>query len=444
MFKSVFVSLVTLQLAFASNSVAEESLPRRVSLGTQVQPVSDEAVQRCSLKNARGVEVLTVFPDTNAAKMGVVAGDVLLSIAGSEIASIPQFLEMVAGLRAGTDVELKLNRAGEQQTLSAKLAELPRESSDELDIEYSHVETAVGRLRTVLTLPKQDQPTPAVLLLSGLATAFVEHPSADPTGMQSLANGLSSKGLAVLRVDKPGCGDSEGGPARDVDFDTVVAGYVAALKKLKEHPRVEAHSIWLLGASMGGVQAPLVAAQEDVQGIAVFGTMVPNWNEFIQASTRHQLMLAGLPAEQVEQQVAEQTAGWHYLVFENQTPDDIAVKQQDLMDWVDSTWVDGKYFSGIHYTFFQQAAKAEIAKAWEQFSGKVLALWGDADVVTSAAGHQWIAQVVDRQATGRAIYKALPGIDHNMRDTRTETTASAPVPVASALVDSVADWIKNG
>ncbi len=99
---------------------------------------------------------------------------------------------------------------------------------------------------------------------------------------------------------------------------------------------------------MGGVQAPLVAKQEPVSGIAVFGAMSCNWPEYLQSTTRRQMLLSGAGVGQIEQEVVLQSAGWHYLGFEKMSPDDIAERHPELIGWVEQNWSDGKYFSGIH------------------------------------------------------------------------------------------------
>lgn len=422
----------------------ESELARRVSLGTKVQPVSNEIQEKQGLKSNRGVEIIEVVPGSNAEELKLQAGDVLQSIAGKEIEDVTKFVAHVGTLRAGKPIELKYFRDGKQVTQQATLKELAREKVDDLDIVYGSVTTSVGKLRTVLTMPKGSAKAKAIMLLSGLGNAFVEHPNVDPTGMKGLSYGLARKGFVVLRVEKPGCGDSEGGPVRDVDFQSVVAGYIAALKQLKDHPRVEKDSIWLVGASIGGVQAPLVAAAEPVKGIAVFGTMAPSWQEFLTDSTRRQLMNTPMTAAQIETEVATQAAGWNYIIREKMVPDDLAVKHQDLMDWVDATWAEGLYFSGIHYKFFQQLGKAEIAQSLENFPGVVLSLWGENDIVTSSSGHQWIASVVNRKSPGKATYEALPNIDHNMREVGASPGSGAVADsVAPVVIDKLDSWIRS-
>ena len=70
-----------------------------------------------------------------------------------------------------------------------------------------------------------------------------------------IAQDLARHGYVTLRVERPGCGDSEGGPLRDVDFDVELDGYLEALRALKQLDSVDADRVYLFGHSMGSYLA---------------------------------------------------------------------------------------------------------------------------------------------------------------------------------------------
>jgi pimeloyl-ACP methyl ester carboxylesterase len=436
-FKSTLFGSVLAVVSIQSLSQCEDALPRRVQIGTQVQPVSEETRQRLGLRNLRGVEVVSVLPDSTASQTGVQKGDVILGVDGVNVANPTSFVETVSAIRTGKEIQIRLNREGNELSLKCNPKELPRESSAELDIEYASVPSKSGRMRTVLSMPRDKSMLPTFVLLSGLGNGPAEHPLMDPLGMKGIAYGLNKAGFGVLRVDKPGCGDSEGGPAKDADFESVVDGYVAAVRDLKKNPRVDATQVYLLGASMGGVQAPLVAKQEPVGGIVVFGAMSCNWPEYLQSTTRRQMYLSGAGVGQIEQEVVLQSAGWHYLGYEKMAPDDISERHPELIGWVERNWADGKYFSGIHYKFFQQLCKTNVAEAWDAFDGPVLSLWGDGDIVTSAEDHEFLAKVANRKQQGKGEFKKLSGVEHNLR------RVPSGEPATDILVGVVDEWAKR-
>lgn len=433
----------------AGIAVADEpALERRVMLGTHVQAVSDAARVRLGLPNTRGVEVVETVPGTAAAAAGVRKGDVLLAVGDRDIGNLQRFLEIVGGLRGETQTFLRLNRDGAERKVEITLRELPRETSDEFEIEYGSVTTPAGRLRTVLTIPRGAQKARAVVLLSGLGNVPAEHPVADPQGFKVISAALTRAGYAVLRVDKPGCGDSEGGPARDVDFASVVNGYVAAVRSLKDQPRIDSQQIYLFGVSMGGLQAPLVAAREPVRGIVVFGTVARDWTGYLMETTRRQMQLSGVGEAEIEEVLANEKSGWSLLGKEGLAPDEIMSRYPDLTPWVEQNWADGSYYAGVTYRFFQQLLKEDVLAAWEKFEGPVLALWGTTDFVSSRSDHEALVKICNGKRPGQAEFQPLEGVDHSMREAATveEAVRHAGQPggqPSRVVVDAVAAWLKR-
>ncbi len=72
-----------------------------------------------------------------------------------------------------------------------------------------------------------------MFLIQGIGLASIDNPVGPLSSYKTIIDDFTRHGFVTLRVDKPGCGDSEGGPARDVDFDTELDGYRQALKMLK-------------------------------------------------------------------------------------------------------------------------------------------------------------------------------------------------------------------
>ena len=91
-----------------------------------------------------------------------------------------------------------------------------------------------------------------------------------------LADTLTRRGVAVLRVDDRGVGGSSGSVAKSTSED--FAGDVqAGIALLKSRPDIDGHKIGLIGHSEGGIIAPIVAARSrDVAFIVLLaGTGLP-------------------------------------------------------------------------------------------------------------------------------------------------------------------------
>jgi dienelactone hydrolase len=111
----------------------------------------------------------------------------------------------------------------------------------------------VGELR----VPASANPVPAVLLLNGAAR--------DRTAYTDLAAHLAVRGLGSLRLDLRGHGDSINAgrflpaEADDADRERLIwnahEDVIAAQEFLREHPRIDAARIAVVGASYSGEEA---------------------------------------------------------------------------------------------------------------------------------------------------------------------------------------------
>jgi len=98
-----------------------------------------------------------------------------------------------------------------------------------------------------------------------------------------------------MRSEKSGVGDSTGTPCRDVNFPDEVSLFTSALKKLKTYDFVDTGNVFIFGHSGGGWVAPLVAAEEPVKGIVVYGTVVRPFGEYLVENRRRNRWLRSRP-----------------------------------------------------------------------------------------------------------------------------------------------------
>src|SRR5690606_23587514 len=71
-----------------------------------------------------------------------------------------------------------------------------------------------------------------------------------------------------------------------VGFMDEMQGYVDMIKALKKEVGVDSTDITIIGHSMGGVMAPLVAQQTPVQRIIAYGTIGSNFMEYLVKTRR--------------------------------------------------------------------------------------------------------------------------------------------------------------
>jgi len=115
-------------------------------------------------------------------------------------------------------------------------------------------------LAGTLTLPKTGGPFPAVVLITGSGAQNRNEELMNHRPFLVLADHLTRKGIAVLRMDDRGVGGSKGGSADDTSKD-FAGDILAAVEHLRKDKRIDPKKVGLIGHSEGGLIAPIVAAE---------------------------------------------------------------------------------------------------------------------------------------------------------------------------------------
>jgi pimeloyl-ACP methyl ester carboxylesterase len=442
--------------AQARAAEAGGELRRRAMFGAQLAEVTPEIRQR--QKIAGGVALTQVFPGTSAADAEFRAGDVLLAVDGTSLTGIPEYLDKVAKTRAGDVLTIHFVRDGVRLERRVTFRETPREKGEGYDVLYGSVTSNGARLRTIVTRPSAAGRHPAVLLLQGGHTCFaIETPVGQPAAFTWIASDLTRHGYVTMRMERPGCGDSEGGPLRDVGFDRELDGYKKALQAFTRFDFVDSTNVFLFGHSMGGMVAPLIAVEQPVKGIAVYGSGAGTWFEAVFEQRRRLATVDGTRPGDIDREILDQGRFWSALLLDRKTPREILERAPELkrLGWV----VDDKYVGDRHYTFHYEVADKNFTEAWTKVaatrltSGKqprVLTMWGTSDWVVDRAGGEWIAEVVSRTTPGNARFVVLDSIDHSFFRTASQEESyqiwkPAPMPPARVfnpvLLETLRAWL---
>jgi serine protease Do len=112
-------------------SLKETGSVTRGYLGVQIQAVTPEIAEGLGLKEAQGALVADVQGDTPAAKAGIKAGDVVLSVDGQPIKDARELSRRIAGLQPGATVKLNVLRDGKERTFEIVLSKLPEQRAAE-------------------------------------------------------------------------------------------------------------------------------------------------------------------------------------------------------------------------------------------------------------------------------------------------------------------------
>lgn len=126
------------------------------------------------------------------------------------------------------------------------------------DVEYGNKEQSVY-LGATLTKPKGTGPFPVAILISGSGAQDRDGTIFGHKPFWIIADYLTRRGIAVLRVDDRGTGKSVG-PTQGTSAD-FAQDVLTSLDYLKKRKDIDPKKIGLIGHSEGGMIAPMVAAK---------------------------------------------------------------------------------------------------------------------------------------------------------------------------------------
>ena len=368
-------AVALLAIATAAWSQPSDELPRRAALGVAL-----------AVDDAGAISVSGVADGSSAAAAGIKAGDVIVALDGMSITTAAQVQGIIGARRGGDALAVDVERDGARSRVVARLLPFPSESLPNTEFSYGHVTLDDGvRLRTIVSAPTNaNGRAPAVLLLQGGGCGSIDVPQAGSTGPNALLHAIAAQGFVTMRVDKPGAGDSEGPPCAEIGFREELAGYRAALRALKANPAVDPDRVFLLGLSLGGFFAPIIAQDAKIEGISVYGT------------------IAFTP-----------------------TP-----------------------YPGRSERFFREIAEIDdILERWAEVDARVQLLHGTYDATTTASDHAKIAAAVNSAHPGLAEHRELEGLDHGAtRQPSLEAGARNPGggEQVTDLQDAVLEFLRAG
>lgn len=293
----------------------------------------------------------------------------------------------------------------------------PLEVIDGLDSHYGVLETRDGaRLRTILTRPAGTRGRlPAILFVQWLSCDSIELPASQQDGWSRMLRRVArDSGAVMMRTEKAGVGDSEGGPCASLDYETELAHHRDALAMLRRSGHVDPGRIVIFGASMGGNMAPLVAQGEEVAGIMIWGGGAHTWFERMLGFERRAKELGGTPAAELDTYMKRLVRFLDGYLVDALEPHEIVERERDLAGAWEQIVGTGE---GTHYgrplAFHQQAQAQNWAAAWAALRAPVLAVYGEYDWFESAEAHQLVADLANRREAGQGRFVVIPATDHH-------------------------------
>jgi pimeloyl-ACP methyl ester carboxylesterase len=249
-------------------------------------------------QGAKGLKIdsITLDKATLAFQMKSISGkyEGKLSALGTEAAG--------TWSQAGMSLPLILKKTAKPTELKRPQTPRPPFPYKLIEVTYPNKAGAVT-LAGTLTEPEGPGPFPAVILISGSGPQDRDETIFEHKPFLVLADALSRRGIAVLRVDDRGIGGSTGNLMNSTS-DDFASDVLAGIALLKSRPEIDAKHIGLLGHSEGAIIAPMVAARSpDVAFIVLLaGTGLPG-EDILYLQGQAVLKAMGLGEKQLKEQL---------------------------------------------------------------------------------------------------------------------------------------------
>jgi uncharacterized protein len=314
-------------------------------------------------------------------------------------------------------------------------------------------------LAGTLTIPEGRGPFPAVILISGSGAQDRDETIFRHKPFLVLADTLSRRGVAVLRVDDRGVGGSSGGTATSTSED-FAGDVVAGIAVLKSRPEINGGKIGLIGHSEGGLIAPIVAARSrDVAFIVLMaGTGLPG-EEIMVLQGRLIGKVMGGTDKDLDKQDAMRKRLFTIMKTETDSGKAKAAMQTELKKLVEELSPDERKALGDNNAFVDTQIKM-LESPWFRFflsfdprptlakvQCPVLALNGEKDLqVPPKENLEEIAKAIKKGGNTRVTTKELPGLNHLFQTCKTGSVAEygqIEETISPAALKVIGDFVKE-
>lgn len=313
------------------------------------------------------------------------------------------------------------------------------------------------KLAGTLTFPRSEGKFPAVILITGSGAQDRDETIFGHKPFLVLADYLTRKGIAVLRVDDRGIGGSDLG-SRSATTENYVGDVLAGIEYLKTRKEINTKQIGLIGHSEGGIIAPAVAVRSsDVAFIVMLAGTGQTGENIIVSQNIALLKAGGATAEEIARQVELQKS--LFAIVKSEPDDKLAAQkinemlekrkskmnERELEEFapVEKSIKDG--MTALFSPWYRYFIAYNPRPTLEKVKIPVLALNGENDTQVPAKENlEIISSALKKAGNKDFTVKSLPKLNHLFQTSQTGLVGEygqIEETIAPQVLEVISDWI---
>ena len=308
-------------------------------------------------------------------------------------------------------------------------------------------------LAGTLTLPDSKKKFPAVILITGSGPQNRDEEFMTHKPFLVLADHLTKNGIAVLRYDDRGFGQSTGnhGSATSADFANDVKAAITYLNTRKE---IDKRRIGLVGHSEGGLIAPIVATDTEVAFIVLLAAPGVPGSQILLKQVESVSRFQGLDEEDVQRALKIQRSV--YEIFSQYGEDEsFETRVKEYLNDVISN--NNNIPEGMNEEGFIKMQVSQFRKPWMRYFLKydpvnslksitcpVLALNGEKDVQVAPENLAIIEKAIRLGGNDNVTVKEFPGMNHLFQTCKTGAMneyATIEQTIDPSVLEEISGWV---
>jgi hypothetical protein len=314
-------------------------------------------------------------------------------------------------------------------------------------------------LSATLTLPKEKEKSPAVVLIAGSGPNDRDETVFGHKPFWVLADYLTRNGIAVLRFDKRGTGES-GGEYFTATTQDFADDAEAALNYLKKRREIDTSNLGLIGHSEGGIIAPIIAARNnDVKFIVLMAGLGVSGAELSLAQNQFAFNKTSISEREKEdldkilRSIYESVTNWSEYVGSNEERDTLKKElgvlwenlPQEIQPQVKKDVFVEKTTSNIASPWFRSFLKTDPLVYLEKVSIPVLAINGENDTqVEYQTNLNKIEAALKKANNKHYTVKSHPQLNHLFQESTTgelDEYGKIEQTISPEVLSDITNWI---